>query len=406
MEKLLPRLRFPGFEGEWEENIIRDIITRSSDSFNPLKDKSSVRSIELEHLSSDSGELLGFNEGESLGSVKNKFKKDDILFGKLRPYLRKYLKAPFEGVCSSEIWVLRGKKITNDFLYSVVQTETFMDLVNVSSGSKMPRSDWSIVSRGIFSIPIDEEQIKIANVFTGISTKIISLKKKKALLEKYKKGMMQKIFNQEVRFKDEDGGDFSSAPFGHAPSGGDWEENMLGSLGKFLGGGTPSKIDESNYSGSIPWISSSDLFDNDIRKISISRYITSDAVSKSATKLIPADSVLIVSRVSVGKVAVNKVEVCTSQDFTNFIPTSCSSYFIAYLLSYKTNELLSFMQGTSIKGFVKSDLEDMKVQFPTIKEQTKISNFFSAIDDKIDLVAKEIEKMEIWKKGLLGEMFV
>src|SRR5690606_28578612 len=136
--------------------------------FNPEKEDANVKSIELEHLSSGSGELLGYNQGEKLGSIKNKYKKDDILFGKLRPYLRKYLKAPFDGVCSSEIWVLQGKMVQNDFLYAMVQTETFMDLVNVSSGSKMPRSDWKVVSNGLFHIPEVSEQNKIADLFITI----------------------------------------------------------------------------------------------------------------------------------------------------------------------------------------------------------------------------------------------
>lgn len=389
MEKLIPRLRFPGFDGTWNRLYIKNILSIGSGR-------------DYKHLKG--GNIPVFGSGGQMTTVdKFLYDGETVCIGRKGTIDKPMYYNGKLWTVDTLFYTYNFNQVLPKFVYLLFQQISWKEH-NEASG--VPSLSKNIIEKIAVVVPAMDEQQSISLLFDSIDSKLNHLRKKKSLLEKYKKGMMQKIFNQEVRFKDEVGGDFSSAPFGHAPSGGEWEENTLGSLGKFLGGGTPSKIDESNYSGSIPWISSSDLFDNDIRKISISRYITSDAVSKSATKLVPAESVLIVSRVGVGKVAVNKVDVCTSQDFTNFIPTSCNSYFIAYLLSYKTNELLSFMQGTSIKGFVKSDLEDMKVQFPTIKEQSKIANFLSVIDDKIELVAGKIEKMEIWKKGLLGEMFV
>ena len=100
---------------------------------------------------------------------------------------------------------------------------------------------------------------------------------------------------------------------------GEWEEKKLGTLGIFKGGGTPSTSNKKYWEGDIPWISSSDLIDKNIHNININRFINKTSIKESATKIIPANSILFVSRVGVGKLAISKSALCTSQDFTNLI---------------------------------------------------------------------------------------
>ncbi|MGB2553751.1 hypothetical protein ACPF04_11425, partial [Campylobacter sp. MOP51] len=107
-----------------------DIVEISSKKFNPLKDSAVKKCIELEHLSQDTGQILGFVNSSEQKSIKNEFQKGQILFGKLRPYLKKFYKAEFDGVCSSEIWVLQGKKVSNDFLLYLIQTNKFVQIAN------------------------------------------------------------------------------------------------------------------------------------------------------------------------------------------------------------------------------------------------------------------------------------
>ena len=120
---------------------------------------------------------------------------------------------------------------------------------------------------------------------------------------------------------------------------GAWETKKLETLGYFTGGGTPSKENEGYWTGEIPWISSSDLTEDSISQINISRFITKQAVQESATKLVPAKSILLISRVGVGKLAVSAFPICTSQDFTNFTPTSADPLFLAYLLKSRKETL-------------------------------------------------------------------
>ena len=191
-------LRFKDEDGnvfaDWEALLFKEIATSTSAKYNPEKDRSSFKCIELEHLASETGKLLGYVDSSNSGSIKNKFEKGDVLFGKLRPYLKKYLLAPFDGVCSSEIWVLRGKSVSNDFLYWIVQTDFFISLANQSTGSKMPRADWNVISNSEFEIPSLPEQTKIASFLSALDDKIAQTALQIEKMQLWKKGLLQQMF--------------------------------------------------------------------------------------------------------------------------------------------------------------------------------------------------------------------
>lgn len=185
----------------------------------------------------------------------------------------------------------------------------------------------------------------------------------------------------------------------------DWKNLKLAEIGKFIGGGTPSTQKKEFWNGNIPWISSSDLSDESIHKINLTRFITTDAINQSATKIVSKNSILIVSRVGVGKIAVNNYDICTSQDFTNLSLFNDDNIFVAYLLSVKTSKLLELNQGTSIKGFVKSDLETLELLFPEFTEQKLIGNFFKNLDNLITEHQQKHSKLKSLKKAMLDKMF-
>ncbi|NDO40870.1 hypothetical protein FMM66_00005, partial [[Clostridium] cocleatum] len=155
--------------------------------------------------------------------------------------------------------------------------------------------------------------------------------------------------------------------------------------------------------GNIPWISSSDLFDNDIRTISINRHITNDAILNSSAKLCPKSTICIVSRVGVGKVAVSKCEICTSQDFMNIIEYDGNKYFLAQLIQIiiKSTQL----QGTSIKGITSKEINNFKLQIPTISEQDKIMQFLELIEDRIQTQSKIIDDYLYLKESIIQHIF-
>jgi type I restriction enzyme S subunit len=171
-----------------------DIVTRSKKKFNPTESTKTPHLIELENLETNTGRVLNLQTTEDQTSIKTCFQKNDVLFGKLRPYLKKYAYPQFAGVCSSEIWVFQSDFLDSKFLYYLIQTEKFMRVANISSGSKMPRSDWDMVSSAVFKIPVIAEQQKITDFLTAIDTKIDAVAQQITQIETFKKGLLQKMF--------------------------------------------------------------------------------------------------------------------------------------------------------------------------------------------------------------------
>ena len=175
---------------------------------------------------------------------------------------------------------------------------------------------------------------------------------------------------------------------------GEWITRPIKDIADFIGGGTPSSANEAYWQGTIPWVSSSDIVEDNINDITISRYITEEAISNSATKLCSAPVILIVSRVGVGKVALSSKAICTSQDFCNLINIKVHPTFLAYSLSQIMKRKSIEVQGTSIKGITSLEIQKIILHIPSLQEQHKISDLFQLIDKRIAVQSKIIEKYE------------
>lgn len=174
-----------------------------------------------------------------------------------------------------------------------------------------------------------------------------------------------------------------------------WKTYKVDNIIESCGGGTPSTKVISYWQGDIPWISSSDLFENNIRDINVSRYVTKEAIKCSATKLCPKETICIVSRVGVGKVAVTTEPLCTSQDFMNITHFDGNKYFLAQLIQNKIKS--SQLQGTSIKGITSKEIKDMRLFIPSRAEQDKIKLFLQKLDERIETQIKIIKDLKIQK---------
>ena len=186
---------------------------------------------------------------------------------------------------------------------------------------------------------------------------------------------------------------------------GEWKVESIKDVADFMGGGTPSSSNESFWQGTIPWVSSSDIVENDIKNISISRYITEEAIAHSATKLCPAPSILIVSRVGVGKIALSKEAICTSQDFCNLINIKVEPIFLTYCLSQIMKRKSMEVQGTSIKGITTSEIQKISINIPSLREQKKIGKILSLLDERIATQNKIIDKLQSLIKGIRNDVF-
>lgn len=162
------------------KNKLDDIIESVTEKYNPIKDEEIYRCIELEHISQVTGKVLGTIPAEQQKSIKNKFRTSDVLFGKLRPYLKKYALPNFDGVCSSEILVLRSKdekQISNKFIFYLVQSNKFQKIANITKGTKMPRADWKELRKHSFNIPDIETQKLIISKIESIERSIDELER-------------------------------------------------------------------------------------------------------------------------------------------------------------------------------------------------------------------------------------
>ncbi len=186
---------------EWEIRPFREIASRRKDRFDPNSNGKSFKCIELEHIEQGSGVILGYVDSSKLASSKNKFFPGDVLFGKLRPYLRKYAHIDFEGVCSSEIWVLKNQKPSiSEYVYLIVQSNKFIAFSNKTSGTKMPRSEWDLISDVLFPLPPIYEQRKITEILRYCDKEIELVGKQIESKQRLKNGLMQQLLTGKMRF--------------------------------------------------------------------------------------------------------------------------------------------------------------------------------------------------------------
>nr|WP_240394101.1 restriction endonuclease subunit S [Corynebacterium lactis] len=187
----------------------------------------------------------------------------------------------------------------------------------------------------------------------------------------------------------------------------EWESTTFEKLsGRTYGGGTPSSDKPSYWAGDIPWIQSSDVAEHDISPVVPRRYITKEAVSRSAATEIPAGSVAVVTRVGVGKVSFMPFPYASSQDFVSLSDLSGHPEYIALTVKRRMEELADQLQGSTIKGITKADLLNQAVYFPpALEEQQAIGEIFTKLDTAIDQHTKKHTSLQQAKTALMQRMF-
>ena len=185
-----------------------------------------------------------------------------------------------------------------------------------------------------------------------------------------------------------------------------WEQRKLSDLAeKTYGGGTPATSNEAFWNGTIPWIQSSDIADGKLFGVVPRKYITNEALNKSATQLVPENSLAIITRVGVGKLAFMPFSYTTSQDFLSLSKLNTEPFFTVYACYKKLQSELNAVQGTSIKGITKDELLAKVIMVPKYREQEQIGCFFRSLDNLITLHQRKYDKLMNIKKSMLEKMF-
>ena len=369
-----------------------ELVNLGKDKFNPTTN-ANMPCIELEHIDSGTGTINGSVDSREQKSLKNVFHKGDILFSKLRPYLRKYWFADFDGVCSSEIWVLKPKEIVlPQYLFYLIQTEEFIRISNVSSGSKMPRADWDFINHYpltiIHSIP---EQHRIVSVLSLWDTAIA---KQTALIEKLslrKRGLMQQLLTGKKRLKG---------------FGGEWKEVRLGEIGVFFkGGGVPK--DKITNSGN-KCLTYGDLYTKYDFVISDVKSYIDDHTANESVKIRYGDICFAGSgetKEDIGKCAafIDNKYGYAGGDIIVFRANDCNPITLSYILNSSDviRQKSNMGQGHSVVHIYPYQLEKLLIKLPSRAEQDAIATILMESDKEIEIQKQKLAAMQAQKKGLM-----
>ena len=195
-DQTIPKRRFPGFSAPWEQRKFEEIAVRSS----VICSDDTLPRVEYEDIVSGTGRLNKDIYAKQSSKSGIAFHQGDVLYGKLRPYLQNWLLPTFDGLAVGDFWVLQPQNADGSFLYRLIQSRQFDEVANQSTGTKMPRADWKLVSKTVFSIPSNiSEQAAIGTYFTALDSLITLHQRELAEVGKYKKALMQLLLTGLVR---------------------------------------------------------------------------------------------------------------------------------------------------------------------------------------------------------------
>jgi type I restriction enzyme S subunit len=381
-----PALRFKGFTDPWEQRKLGDLCVE-------------FRSGEFISASdiTETGEYPVFG-GNGLRGFTDRFNHDGeyTLIGRQGALCGNVNFAVGKSYFTEHAIAVRAdKKNQTRFLYYLFST---MDLGQYSGQSAQPGLAVGNLVELKSTLPDKQEQEKISGVLTALDTLITLHQRKYEKLVNIKKSMLDKMFPPngasvpEIRFKG-----FTDP----------WEQRKISELAeKTYGGGTPTTSNEAFWNGNIPWIQSSDIVDGKLIGVEPRKYITQTGLNSSATQLVPKNSIAIITRVGVGKLAYMPFSYSTSQDFLSLSKLNTEPFFTVYACYKKLQSELNTVQGTSIKGITKDELLAKTISVPVYSEQKQIGSFFAQLDTLITLHQRKLEKLQNIKKSCLEKMFV
>lgn len=394
----IPEIRFEGFTDPWEQRKFSDLTARASIQ----SSDSDLPQVEYEDIIPGEGTLNKDLSDKEGGKTGIKFYAGDVLYGKLRPYLMNWLYPQFNGVAVGDFWVLRATECDSSFLYRLVQTGSFQRLANVSSGSKMPRADWNLISQSFFAVPADRaEQKAIAKSLAELDNLITLHQRKYDKLCTVKKSMLDKMFPKpgetepEIRFEG-----FTDP----------WEQRKLGEFSKKIttknaDGGLSETFTNSAEQGVISQL---DYFDHDI---------TNDA-NISGYYVVQPDNFVYNPRISVtapcGPINRNRLNRAgvMSPLYTVFsVDGSMDKTYLEHYFKTSRWHVFMFLEGNSGARSDRFSISDatffeMPIWCPKIPEQKAIAKQLETMDSLITLHQRKLELLRNIKKSLLDRMFV
>ena len=361
------------YTSAWEQRKFSEIAQRQSETMVSDDDNPCV---EYEDVISEQGILNKDIYAKGVNKNGIRFTSDDVLYGKLRPYLHNWLNPDFTGVAVGDWWVLRPQNADKNFLYRLIQTAQYDDAANQSSGTKMPRADWKLISNMEFQIPSSiDEQAKIAGVFENLDN-LITLHQRKYYIY---------IANLSV-----------------------WEQRKLGDIAERVQGNDGRmELPTLTISAANGWMNQVDRFSGNIAGKEQKNYTLLHkgelSYNHGNSKLAKYGTVF--SLESYEEALVPRV-------YHSFKMTDGDSGFIEYLFETKIpdKELSKLISsGARMDGLLNIGYEDfmgINIVVPSLSEQRKISYYFRELDNLITLHQRKCDELKELKKYMLQNMFV
>lgn len=406
IKKNIPDLRFPEFNDIWKERKIKEITQRY---VNPVEVETDIFYREIGIRSHGKG-LFHKSEvlGRELGNKRVFWIKENAFIVNIVFAWEQAIGKTSEkeiGMIASHrfpMYIPRDNKSSVDFLLYYFLTPKGKSLLELASpggagrNKTLGQKEFDNVK---FYVPLIQEQQKIVSFLNSIDKKIQQLEKKKNLLEHYKEGIMQKIFSQEIRFRDENGTNYSN-----------WEKKKLGEVFSQNKGRDISKSDIID-DGVNPCILYGELYTTYSEVISkIKSYTNSNGGLKSKINdlLLPSSTTTTgIDLVNFTALNIENVQLGGDIIVLRQKEFSVNNRFFAYYLSnHKKTEIASKAQGITIIHLYYNSIKDIIIDLPALEEQSKIADFLTSIDSKIESINTEINNTKEYKKGLMQKMFV
>lgn len=390
-----PKIRFKGFEGEWKAPLFSEMVERISAS----GQAGMLPGVEFEDIASGEGcfnKNIYQKECHKYGKL---FYEGDILFGKLRPYLKNIILADFNGVAIGDFWVLRSKGLDEKYLYTLVNSESFLKVANISSGSKMPRADWNLVSTTKFVVPsAKDEQKAIGKYFTSLDSQISASTSRLASLKQMKAASLQAMFPQEgetvpkIRFKGFEG---------------EWKKVKLSEI-------LTERHENSTITDSLPQLSftiADGVIRPEDRKSNKRDFLIKDIDNKRYLVTKVGDIIYNPANVVYGAIHRNSLmngvvspiyKIFTTMQDSNFIECAVRRPSFITKLAMCTEGTVTKLKTLKPEAFL-----NMEVCItPSLEEQKLIGNYFTSLDRQISLQSQRLEKLKQIKSACLDKMFV
>ncbi|MCB5476691.1 restriction endonuclease subunit S [Roseburia faecis] len=404
-----PKIRFKGYEDDWEQRKVTDLgeiyiglVTTMTEHYTD-KGHLLIRNSDIKDGYFEFGENPIYLDGEFSEQNKSRMHQlGDVITVHTGDIGTSAVIGENEvnSIGFATIVTRPNQKILDsNYFATYLNTDTHKQwAISMATGDGRSNYNLKDYTKLVVPIPQIEEQKKIATCIGNLNNLITLHQRKCEETKSLKKYMLQKMFPEngkcvpKIRFSG-----FSDA----------WEQRKLSEITiETYGGGTPKTANEEFWKGDIPWIQSSDLVEECLFDVKPRKSISQEAVSKSATKLVPQNSIAIVTRVGVGKLAFMPFSYATSQDFLSISELKTAPEFTVYAL-YRMMQLVSNeVQGTSIKGITKNELLAKKMLIPSRNEQKKIGTYLHIIDRLITLHQHKCDELQKLKKFMLQNMFV